>query len=409
MKIGILTQYYPPEVGAPQRRLSELCDFFLSRGHEVVVYTTFPSYPNGKLIGKKRQIIYSKKENMGLTVFRTYSYFCESPSKFDRLLSQITFCSTSLLICLISKKPDILLVESPPLFLGLTAFIISKIKRIPFIFHVSDLWPESIEELGALKNTRVLDILYAVERFIYKKANAVVAVTKGIHRSISKRGFSRKTVFIPNGVESDKIFPIERRSKRFMKKFGIEEGDFVLLYAGTFGLSHPLGKLIEVFRKLSGLKGLKMIMIGSGPGFEEMKKKSEKIEGMSVFEAVEHKNMNDLLSICDLEILALKPLKLFLGALPSKVYEANSAGKPVFCLLKGEIEEYFKCSKGGKNFGFNDIDGMAESIRYFYHHRDELQKMGQNGRDFVVKNYDRKIIGEKYLRIFEVIRENGKP
>ncbi|MDD2715231.1 MAG: glycosyltransferase family 4 protein [Candidatus Wallbacteria bacterium] len=402
MKIGILTMYYPPEVGAPQRRLSELADFFVKNGHSVTVFTTFPNYPDGRLKGKYDQILF-KNEINGIRIIRSYSHFRTDPGIFDRLASHLSFMLSSSIALVFSPQLDLLIVESPPLFLGLTGVFARIFKKSRMVFHVSDLWPDSIRELGALKNESCLKMLEWIEEFIYHRSAAIVAVTKGIHRNLKRRGFKR-LAFIPNGVDLDRITVRADKCSLTLDRFGLTSTDFIALYAGTFGLAHPLELIIEAASRLEfKLPDLKFLLVGGGARFEEIRALAFKLSNVIVVPPVPMEEMDGLLSVADTLVLALKDLPLFSGALPSKIYEANGAGKPVLALLDGETRSYFEKSGGGEALGFGRADQLAGRLHYYYHHREELAVMGRKGRAYVEQKYSREALGRRYLRLFERI------
>ena len=188
MKLLILTQYFPPEVGAPQNRLYELAVRLQQKGADVTILTAMPNYPQMEIHQLYKGKCYTKEVVNELTVHRSWIYVSKSKDIFKRLLNYFSFVFSSLFIGLFKlKKQDILLVESPPLFLGITAYFLAKAKRAKLVFNVSDLWPESAEKLGLVNNKMFLKLATYLEEFCYKKASLITGQTQGICANISNR------------------------------------------------------------------------------------------------------------------------------------------------------------------------------------------------------------------------------
>ena len=235
MKLLILSQYFPPEVGAPQNRLFELAVRLQDKGFEVTILTAMPNYPQMKIHkgyeGKK----YFYEEISDLKVHRTSIYLPKSKSIFQRLLNYFSFVFSSWRFG-VKKLPtfDYLMVESPPLFLGISAYFISKKLKAKLIFNVSDLWPESAEKLGLVTNKLFLWLAYRLEAFLYKKSFLITGQTQGICKSITQR-FPRSSVYwLPNGVDINYFQP-QGINVKWRADNGYGADDFICLYAGILG------------------------------------------------------------------------------------------------------------------------------------------------------------------------------
>ena len=197
MKILILTQYFPPEVGAPQNRLFELAIRLQNKGAEISILTAMPNYPQMKIHDNYVGKFYSFEIMKGLKVYRSYIYVSKKKSIPFRLLNYFSFVISSLLVGLFKlEKYDYILCESPPLFLGISAFIVKTSKGSRMIFNVSDLWPESAEKLGLVTNKFFLRISSNLEKFLYQKSYFITGQTQGIVKNISSRFPQKKNLLV---------------------------------------------------------------------------------------------------------------------------------------------------------------------------------------------------------------------
>ena len=249
MKLLILTQYFPPEVGAPQNRLFELAIRFQKKGVDMSVLTAMPNYPQMLIHKKYKNKLYHYEEMNGIKVYRSWIFISSRKGIIFRLLNYFSFVFSSAIIGLIKlNKFDYVLCESPPLFLGITGYFLSKIKRAKLIFNVSDLWPESAEKLGLVTNNFFLKSATFLEEFLYKKSYLITGQTQGIVKNISTRFPDKKVYWLPNGVDLD-YYNAENTSTNWRKKNNFHDNDFIVLYAGILGYAQGLEVIITASLK----------------------------------------------------------------------------------------------------------------------------------------------------------------
>ena len=183
MRFLILTQYYPPEVAAPQVRLQAMAHELMRAGHEVEVVTAMPNHPTGRIFDGYRRRLSMTEVIDGVTVRRVWLYAATGAGA-KRMMNYASFTVTSLWGLLTSKRPDVLFVESPPLFLSLPARLICLVWRRPFVFNVADLWPDSATSMGLLRDGLLLRVLNAFEGWAYRRARWVNAVTEGVRDTL---------------------------------------------------------------------------------------------------------------------------------------------------------------------------------------------------------------------------------
>lgn len=398
MKIVFLTQYCPPEVGAPQNRIFEFAVQLKKFGHEVTILTAMPNYPKGEIFdGYKGKLTY-REEIEGIKIIRTWIYATKKSGFFPRIMNYLSFTKSSVLFGLFMiGKVDVVITESPPLFLGFSGYIISRIKRAKYVFNVSDLWPESAIKLGVLRSNMLIKLSSWLERFSYRKAHLITGQTMGIVNSIRQRGFGENKVhLITNGIDSE-LFKHENRSIEIRKEFGIED-KFALCYAGIHGLAQGLETLLKAAELLKEHKDIIFVFIGEGPEKAKLMNMREELalENVVFFPMEPKKMMPGIIASMDVSIIPVKKLDLFKGALPSKMFEALSSETPIILSVEGEAEELIKRADAGLCVEPENHTMMAEAILKLFNDRDLMRRLGENGRKYVIEHYSRINIAKKF-------------
>ncbi|TME02104.1 MAG: glycosyltransferase family 4 protein, partial [Chloroflexi bacterium] len=244
LRIVMLTHYFPPEVGAPQARLFELASRAARAGHTVTVVTGFPNYPTGIVPPSYRGRFRMVEEMDGIRVIRTWVYATPNRGVVRRILNHLSFAFSSLAATRLLGKVDVFFVESPPLFTGLAALAYRRLKRVPYVFNVSDIWPQSAVELGALRSAFAVRLAEMLEMHLYRRAARVSVVTPGMVERLASRGVPRdKLVLLTNGVDTTAFRPAAANME-LARGLGLDERK-VFLYAGTHGMAQGLGTILD--------------------------------------------------------------------------------------------------------------------------------------------------------------------
>jgi len=405
VKILFLTQYYPPETGAPQNRIHSLACYLKLKGVAVEVLTALPNYPKMEIFPE-----YKGKANMhedidGVKVYRAGIYVKKSKSVIARLLNYFSFVFSSMWMGLRLQRYDFIICESPPLFLGISAYMISRFKRSKLIFNVSDLWPESAEKLKIISNKALLGLAYRLESFLYKRSVIVTGQTQGIIASICSRFPKVKTYWLPNGVDF-RMFTPAATDKAWRLSKGFSDNDFILLYAGVLGHAQGLEIILHAAEKLNAYTNIKFVIMGDGPEKDTLWKiKEEKKLTNLFFEPNTPRHlMPSVISSIDAAIIPLKKLDIFLGAIPSKIFEPLAYGKPILLGVDGEAKDLFiDKAKGGIFFEPENADALANAVIEIYNNKELAQTLGNNGLQFVKKNFDREKITHDFLNVLNAI------
>ena len=400
MKLAILTQYYPPEVGAPQARLSELASHFVRRGHDVVVLTAMPNYPTGR-IHDGYGGLFLRECPAGVEVLRTFIYPTQKADFIHRLANYFSFVlSASICGSFALKKSDYLLVESPPLFLGLAGFWLSRLKRAKLIFNVSDLWPESAASMGLVeRNSAAFRITARLEAFCYRHAWLITGQSKTIVADIARRYPQLRTFHLSNGVDSERFAP-----DRFNQGARAElssNGEFVAVYAGLHGLAQGLDHVLDVARILKTQGGFRFVFVGDGPQKRMLQERAndQGLLNVRFFDPRPAGEMPALVAAADAILVTLKGQ--IPGAVPSKLYEAMAAGRPVVLAAEGEAAEIVKQHEAGIVVKPGDITALADALQRLRSDPDLCLQMGMNGREAVRLHFDRSWIAANFINHLE--------
>jgi len=403
MKILFLTQYCPPEVGAPQNRIFEFAKQLKKFGHEVSILTAMPNYPKGEIFEGYKDKKVVREEIDGIKIIRTSIYVSKEKTFTKRLKNYLSFAFSSVFTgTKYIENQDVVITESPPLFLGWSGYYISKKKKAKYVFNISDLWPESAVKLGMLHNRALIKMSTWLEEFCYKKADAVTCQTRGIVDNIVERGFEKSKVhLITNGVDTE-FFNKKFRDNDFRKKIGVKN-KFAICYAGIHGLAQGLEVIIDTAEKLRNYDDIQFIFVGDGPEKQKLMDMVavKGLENVTFLPVQAKTNMPSIIASMDATIIPLKKLDLFKGALPSKMFEALASELPIILAVEGEAEKLIKDANAGITVEPENSDDIAEAVLKLYKNIEYREFLGKNGRKYVIENYSREAITIKLENILK--------
>ncbi len=383
MRFLILTQYFPPEVGAPQVRLLAMAAELQLRGHEVQVVTAMPNYPRGKVFPGYRGRWLVREEIQGVSVIRTWIYPATGRGIAKRLLSYWSFSLSSLWGCLRARRPDYIFVESPPLFLGVTAWLVSVLRRAPYIFNVSDLWPESAVSMGIVTNRGFIALAQKLERFCYRHALKVCAVTEGIRETIAGTPRAAPVLLLPNGVDIN----LFRRVDGARISGLADDSSVVFLFAGTHGYAQGLDVIVEAAGRLATRKDLRFVFIGDGPDKARLRDLAKDLPNVTFLDPVPTLEMPAIFSASRASIVPLRKLELFKGARPSKILPSLACETPVIYSGEGETAELIETNRCGISVPPECPDKLAEAVVKMAGDLDQAREMGRRGRELVSRSF----------------------
>ncbi len=404
MKILILTQYYPPEVGAPQNRLHELAVRLKAQGLQIEVLTALPNYPSMEIHTKYRNGKNREEVIDGIKVYRAGIFVSKSKGIIKRLLNYFSFVWTSYWRGRRLGQYDFLLVESPPLFLGYSALRLSKRLKAKLIFNVSDLWPESAEKMGVVTNRFLLDMAYKLEAKCYKRSYLVTGQTMGIVDNIKERFPDVKVHWLPNGVDPFFYDPSKVQPKDFRSRNGIGKDEVVFFYGGITGHAQGLDLLIKASVNLDQSLPFRIVLQGAGPLKDELMKMASELKANKVLflPPVPKAEMPFVLKEVDVALVPLRKLELFQGAIPSKIFEALAMEKALLLGVDGEARRHFiDRGKAGLFFEPENCYDLTKKMTTLIKDRNKMIEMGTNGRAYVVEHFNRDKIAEGLIQVLK--------
>jgi glycosyltransferase involved in cell wall biosynthesis len=393
VRLTILTQYYPPELGAPQNRLSELASRFVERGHVVTVLTAMPNYPKGRIFPGYGGIL-AREVRDGVNVIRTMIYPTQKADFLRRMTNYMSFVASSAVAGSFAlERPDYLLVESPPLFLGFSGIWLSWLKRTRLIFNVSDLWPESAVRLGAVRPGSLSHRLSAwLESTCYKHSWLVTGQSQGILQDIGERFPNCSLYHLSNGVDTSR-FQIEPLSAIGTSSVG--------LYAGLHGLAQGLDQILAAADSLRAETNQRFILVGDGPEKSRLRAEAErmKLTNVEFRDPRPASEVPQILAQADFLMVSLRGY--IPGAVPSKLYEAMAAGRPVILIANGEAADIVRRHEVGIVVEPGDVNGIVRAVRQLSSNPGLRQRLGLNGRRAALEYFDRTKIAARFIDYLE--------
>lgn len=411
MKILYVSHYFPPEIGAASARVHDIAKSWIKLGHEVVVLTGFPNYPMGKIPDEYRKKIGKfviTEEIDGIKVVRALFYPTSYGGSLQRIVNYTSSLISFSIIGSFLEKTDIIVATSPPLLVGLAGYWISRIKKVPFIFEVRDLWPESLVGTGmGRENTYFYKLLEKLAVFLYQKSTKIVVVTDGFKKElVSKKGIrSDKIEVIKNGVDPDLFRPLPN-TEQIKNDLGFG-GKFVVSYIGTIGLSHGIELILEA-AKFLGTKLSDLVFLIVGEGSEKDKllqvKTNENLSNLLFFGEQPRERIPLFINASDICLVPLKATEIFRTRIPAKMFEIFACEKPIILVADGEAKQIaIDDAKAGLHVQQGNVEDLVRSILSLYGDPNLRSELGKNGRRFVVKNFSREVQANEYSNILNLV------
>lgn len=397
MRILILTQYFYPETGAPQNRLKSLAGWLNKSGHEVQVLTGMPNYPALKRFAAYEGMNQMAEEIDGVKVYRV-NLFLAGKGFLNRLITYFSFCLNTWRFGGKTWKKgelDWVFCESPPLFLGITAYALAKRTNSKFWFNVSDLWPESVEKLGLVTNKILLAPFYSIEKWLYKKAHFITGQTQGICLSINKNS-GKPCHWYPNGIALEETSPSDQKEIPLEISKLLENK--VFLYSGNLGYAQGLEVILGAAEILNDLEDVCFVLLGDGPEKEKLEKliQEKKLKNVHLFTSVPRNVLLAIIQKCQASIVPLRDIPLFHGAIPSKIFEPLALGVPVLLGVKGEAYDLFcEQNRAALFFEPEDIHSLTKAISYILEKEVFVKDIVLNGKGLVNSVFERGAIHDK--------------
>lgn len=356
-------------------------------GHDVEVVTGFPNYPRGRIFSGYQNAFYRREIRDGVAIHRVWLYPAMGGG-IKRMLNYTSFAATSIYGLMRAEKPDYIFVESPPLFLAISAYIAGRLRGAPFIFSVADLWPDAIAEGGFLSEGLLLRCLSEIENWSYRKAAYVNAVTEGIRDALLRKKSvpPPKVLFLPNGVDTIRYRP--RCEDAALKKALGLDGKRVVLWAGTLGYAHGLDNVLQAARLLNERPEIHFLFVGDGSAKASLQELAQdlRLSNVTFRNPVPVEQLPPYFSVAVCGLASLLNIPIHEGARPSKIFPVLASGKPLIFVGRGEGARLVQQAGAGVVVAPGDPAALAQAVLQLTGDPDSARTFGKSGREFVEEN-----------------------
>lgn len=405
MHILLIHQAFAALDEAGGTRHYELASFLARHGHRVTIIASPISY----LTGKARQARIPWREEQqpepGVRIIRTHTYSAYHKSFFHRIIGFFSFMVSSFLVGLSIRQVDLVWGTSPPIFQGVTAWLLARLKGVPFLFEVRDLWPAFAIAVGVLKNPLLIRLSHWLERFLLHRADQVMVNSPGFIEHVTQRG-AKRVELIPNGADPVMFDPADDGAA-FRQEHGLE-GKFIVLYAGAHGLSNDLGVVLQAAEMLRDHAQVIFVFVGDGKEKPALQAQAQSagLGNVLFLPPVAKQSMNRMLAAADACIAILKPIALYKTTYPNKVFDYMAAGKPVLLAIDGVIRQVMEQAGAGIFCQPGEPSALARGVLAMESDRQQTCQMGAAGRLHVERFFSRQMLAEQFEQV--LIRLRGQ-
>ena len=402
MRIAYVSHYFVPEPAAPAARVHEFARAWVATGHDVTVLTTFPNHPVGRVPRAYRGRWWTTERLDGIRVLRNWLYAVPNRGVGRRGLDHLSFMLSVLVFGLPRLgQVDVVIASSPTLFSAVSAWLIARVRRVPFVLEVRDLWPEAIVELGLLRpHSLAARALTALAHFLYAQAARVVVVTESFADRLAAQGVPRaKLAVIPNGADT-RLFSPQADGRATRAALGLDH-QFVVAYVGSHGLSHGLDAVLEA---AAHQPDVTYLMVGDGAERQRLLVERERrsLANVRMLPSVPKPQVPGLYAAADVCLVPLRNVALFETFVPSKLFEVLAAGRPVIGAVRGEARALLARSGGALLVEPEDGSAIASAVQQLRVDPALRAELGRRGRAFAEQHYDREALARRYL---DLLRE----
>ncbi len=381
-------------------RHHELARHLVARGHRVTIIASPVSYLTGAIGSDADRAGEASGDDDGVTILRVRTYSALHRSFTHRLVSFFSFMLSSFWTGLGVGDVDLVWGTSPPIFQGLTAWLVARLKGVPFLFEIRDLWPAFAVAVGVLRQPLLIRASEGLERFLYRRADRLVVNSPGFIVHVKARG-GTQVELVPNGSDTA-MFDPANEGQEFRNQHGLGKR-FTAIYAGAHGMSNDLEVLLDAARRLSDREDIAIVMLGDGKEKPVLQRRASEMELTNVFFAppIPKNAMPGALAAADACIAILKPVDLYKTVYPNKVFDYMAAGRPVILAIDGVIRRVIEEAGAGIAVPPGDPAALATAISQLADDPQLRREMGSRGRAYVELNFDRVTLAERMVSVVE--------
>ena len=415
MKILYLSQYFPPEMGAPAGRAADLSRLWVEDGHEVTVLTGFPNHPTGVIPAEYRnqfRRLVTRENVEGVNLVRTWLLPFPNRKAYERMLNYASFFVSSASTGLFLPQPDVVVASSPQLLVGLAGWWLAYCKRVPFVFEVRDLWPESLTAVGmGNANSLLYRTLAKIAGFLYRNSDRIVVVTPAFKDYLIERWRvpAEKICVVEHGVPTELFSPRSAHAD-LRQEFG-GTGKFVVSYIGTMGMAHGLETVVESALQLqTAAPEVLFVMVGEGAEKQRIINlaRSRGLTNLRFVDQQSREKVPAYICVSDACLVLLKKAELFKTVLPTKMLEFMSCARPVILGVDGHARKIMEEANAGVFVEPGSSDELTNAILHLAANPELCEFFGRDGRRYAVRHYSCRRAAQAYLHLLEELLEEDR-
>lgn len=403
MKILFLSHYFPPEVNAPATRTFEHCSRWVKLGHQVTVVTCNPNHPHGELYPGYSNRFWQEEQVAGIRVIRLWTFLSANKGFGLRALNYVWFMLACLLLCWRFGRHDVVISTSPQFFNGLAGYCVSRLRRLPWVLEIRDLWPESILAVGAMKESWITRLLYWLEHFCYRRCDLIVPVTDSFRDyMVGKAVDPDKILVIKNGVDLNLFsFTHAQPDQELDRLFDLNgmNGKFVAAYVGTHGMAHHLETILEAAEHLRDHPDIHFLMVGDGAERERLQQlaQANQLSNVTFLGQLPKSSMPALWNRVQVSLILLRKSDTFKSVIPSKIFESLAMNKAIVLGVEGESARLLDQSGCGVCIEPEDAAELARTVQALADDRERHQQLSAGGYEFVSEHFDRDRLAQRFV------------
>ena len=403
MHILFLTDNFPPEVNAPASRTHEHGRQWVAAGEQVTVITCAPNFPTGRVFPGYRNRLWQQEQIDGMRVIRVWSYITANEGFARRVFDYVSYMLMAFAAALFVRRVDIVVATSPQFFTAVAGWATAALKRVPFVFELRDLWPESIKAVGAMKESAVIRALERLELFLYRRAALIVSVTHSFRDTLMQRGIAGdKIEVITNGVDVARFSP-RPKDAALEAELSLQHS-FVAGYIGTHGMAHGLETLLEAIQRLrehpQGCH-IRLVLLGDGARKAALREEAARLgvaDAVHFVDTVPKEQVARYWSLLDVSIIHLRRTELFTTVIPSKLFECMGMGIPVLHGVAGESARIVEREGCGLVFEPENVNQLVESLLRLQQYGAERGRL-RAAALAAARHYDRGVLASRMLEL----------
>ena len=403
MRVLILSQYYKPE---PIPKPVELAQELRQRGHIVSVLTGFPNYPTGKLYPGFDLNVVKREEIDGIPVTRTFEFPYHGRQAIGRVLNYVSFMISAPLGSFFAPPCDVIYVWHPPLTIGVAAWLIARLRRVPFVYDVQDIWPESAVLSGLLKDGWLVRLMSRLERFVYRQANHILVVTDGARDNLIAKGVPPDKISVmPHWVDESLFAQADEPARqRTRERYGWCD-HFVVLFAGNLGLAQGLETVVSAASQLRSDDKVLIVLVGDGTDKDRLQRLAHSLGLKNSLQFIERQpieKMPDFMAASDALLVHLKRSELSHYVIPTKTLAYLAAGQPILMAMDGAAAQLVREAGAGFVIPPENPAELASAIRLLSDMPpSERAVMGWRGRDYLIAHLSKQKVIPQYEAVLQ--------